>query len=373
VYLLLGYRPESYPQSRKRDELKRVIRLALIGPLMGKETGKTPDPLVELEKLFIHAGYSVISASTFRSRPLRFFHTLIFIIVNHSKYDICVLDVYSQLSFILEFFAGWLNFFLRKPVVMILNGGAIPEFVEQRPWLIRAFFKHASRLVAPSAFLADKFLPFGLEVTVIPNGMHLGHYPFQIRSQPSKRIIWLRSFHHIYQPSMAVEILRILYQADAEFHLTMIGLDKKDGSRQEAERVALDNQLTQNVTFLPQIQKSQVPDMLNQGDIFLNTTIYESFGISVAEAAACGLCVVTTNVGALPYIWKDGKNAFLFPPDDPQAAAAAIRRLFVEPDLAGEISLNGRKNIEQFGWSQVLPQWIDVIDQVMKKNSTKEQ
>lgn len=45
-----------------------------------------------------------------------------------------------------------------------------------------------------------------------------------------------------------------------------------------------------------------VRDVLVQGHIFLNTALTESFCIAIVEAAACGLRVVTTNVGGIPEV-----------------------------------------------------------------------
>ena len=110
--------------------------------------------------------------------------------------------------------------------------------------------------------------------------------------------------------------------------------------------------------------KEEVPRHLCGYDIFLNTTNYESFGVSVMEAAASGMCLVTTNVGELSYLWQDGNDALIVPPDDPEAMAAAVQRILTEPGLAEKLSRNARKKAEEFAWSIILPQWEALLTKI---------
>jgi glycosyltransferase involved in cell wall biosynthesis len=80
------------------------------------------------------------------------------------------------------------------------------------------------------------------------------------------------------------------------------------------------------------------------------------------EAMACGLCVVSTNVGGIPYLLEDGREALLVRPDDAEAAASAMRRILTEQPLAESLSRNARKKAERFDWSAVLPQWEDILE-----------
>jgi phosphatidylinositol glycan class A protein len=56
------------------------------------------------------------------------------------------------------------------------------------------------------------------------------------------------------------------------------------------------------VKLLGSLEHGQVRDVLCQGDIFLNTSLTESFCIAILEAACCGLLVVSTDVGGVPEV-----------------------------------------------------------------------
>jgi glycosyltransferase involved in cell wall biosynthesis len=135
----------------------------------------------------------------------------------------------------------------------------------------------------------------------------------------------------------------------------MIGPDKGDGSYQAAKALAARLEVSDRVIFPGSIPKEQVAHWLQQGDIFVNTTRVDNTPVSVLEAMACGLCVISTNVGGIPYILKDEYDGLLVPPDDDAAMAKAVKRLLAEDGLAQRLSRNARRKAEEFDWSNILP------------------
>lgn len=122
--------------------------------------------------------------------------------------------------------------------------------------------------------------------------------------------------------------------------------------------------LTDKVKFTGAIPKAEVGLFLSQGDVMINTTNYESFGISTMEAAACGLCIVTTDAGELPFLWEDGVDALIVPKNDPAAMAHAVLRILREPELAKKLSMNARKKAENHDWCVIMPLWESTITQI---------
>jgi glycosyltransferase involved in cell wall biosynthesis len=76
---------------------------------------------------------------------------------------------------------------------------------------------------------------------------------------------------------------------------------------------------------------------------------------------ASGLCIVSTNVGGIPYLLDSEGEALLTPADDPAAMAAAVRRILSEPPLAERLSHHARQKAERFDWAAILPQWDTVL------------
>ena len=178
--------------------------------------------------------------------------------------------------------------------------------------------------------------------------------------------MWLRAFHSIYAPQLAVRVLAAVRHHHTDATLRMIGPDK-DGSLAKTRALATDLGVSSAVHFVAGVPKAMVPAELVKGEVFLNTTTLESFGVSPLEAAACGLALVTTGAGELSYLWQHEVDALVVPVNDSEAMGAAVLRLLREPELAVRIAANGRRKAELFDWVHVLPQWEGVLEQVAGK------
>jgi glycosyltransferase involved in cell wall biosynthesis len=115
------------------------------------------------------------------------------------------------------------------------------------------------------------------------------------------------------------------------------------------------------ISFPGPITKAEVPARLNQGDVFLNTARVDNTPVSLLEAMACGLCVVSARVGGIPYLVDDGSDALLAQPDNPRRMAQAVRRIYHEPKLAERLSCNGRRKAERFDWPVIFSAWEGVL------------
>jgi glycosyltransferase involved in cell wall biosynthesis len=92
--------------------------------------------------------------------------------------------------------------------------------------------------------------------------------------------------------------------------------------------------------------------------------------VSVIEAMSCGLCIVSTNVGGIPYILDNERDALLVPPRNAGAMADAVLRILNEAGLAERISYNARRKADQYDWSIILPKWEELLASVSKCKSS---
>ena len=126
-------------------------------------------------------------------------------------------------------------------------------------------------------------------------------------------------------------------------------------------RVAGEMRVSNHISFVGGVPKSEVPERLSHADIFLNTTNVDNTPVSVLEAMACGLCVINTNVGGIPYMLRNEHDALLVAPNNAREMATAIRRVLCDPGLAARLSLNARREVEQFDWSAIFPSWQKIF------------
>jgi len=334
------------------------------GNFLSKSTGLVGVNETLAEK-FSHSNWQIVTASKYKNRILRMADFLLTAFLNRKYYNFAVLEVYSFLAF------RWVELLcvllrrLDKPYILSLHGGRLPEFAQAEPVRFKNLLQSASKVTTPSILLKNTFSTIRDDIAYIPNGIDIDQYPFRLITDPEPHLIWMRAFHAIYNPKMAINVLNLLQKKSPNSKLLMIGPDSGDGSFESVRKLIDDYRLSEKVNLTGAVPKSMIGQVLSQGNIFLNTTNYESFGISLLEAAACGLCNVTTNVGELPYLWKNESEALLVPQNDPISMSIAVQRILSEPGLAKKLSINARKKAETFDWSHILPLWEQLFSEYL--------
>jgi glycosyltransferase involved in cell wall biosynthesis len=311
--------------------------------------------------------WTVLTTSPKRSRVPFLIDVLTTLWRQRHSYAVASIAVFSGAAFTWAEAAAQLLRVLHKPYIAQLHGGNLPGFARRWPDRVKRLLDSAAAVTAPSRYLQESLRPYRDDIRLLPNAIDLPAYPFRARTNPRPHLVWLRAFHSIYNPSLALRVLAELTPAFPESRLTMVGPDKGDGSLQAFRRTAKGLQLESRIEYAGLIRKADAPAWLGRGDVFVNTTDFDNTPVSVIEAMACGLCVVSTNVGGIPYVLEHELNALLVPPSDPTAMAHAVRRILGEHDLAESLSLNARRKAEQFDWQMVLPLWESLFEEMMNR------
>jgi glycosyltransferase involved in cell wall biosynthesis len=283
------------------------------------------------------------------------------------QYQAACVDVFSGWGFLWAEAAGALLRALKKPIILTLHGGNLPQFSRKHPGRVRRLLASAAAVTCPSSYLCQEMARFREDLVLLPNGLELALYQYRKRQPPLRNLVWLRALHQIYNPEMAVRVLGQLRGGNEDIHLTMVGPDKGDGSMQKAKALAEKLGVAGAIDFRGAVPKENVPGELAQADIFLNTTNFDNTPVSVIEALACGLPVVSTNVGGIPHLLEHGKTALLVEPGNAEGMASAVKRLRHEPELAVKLGQNGRRLAETFDWGIVLPQWESLLAAVVPR------
>ena len=302
-------------------------------------------------------GWEVITTSDKRFPPLRLLDMVWTVIQERRRYDLAQIDVFSEKAFI---WSEVCTFFLKrlgKPILLTLHGGKLPEFAAEHPQRVRRVMQSADVIVTPSPYHQVAFEKYRPDIRLILNPINLEKSIYRHRLQAQPRLVWVRAFHEVYNPCLAPRVLHLLAPDFQEIELLMIGPDKGDGSLERMLNLAEQLGLRDRIRIAGGIPHEQVPIYLDKGDVFINTTNYDTAPRSVLEAMANGLCVVTTNVGGMPWLVEEEVDGLLVPPDDPGAMAAAVSRVLTDPGLSARLSANARHKAEAYDWSAILPQW----------------
>jgi glycosyltransferase involved in cell wall biosynthesis len=175
-------------------------------------------------------------------------------------------------------------------------------------------------------------------------------------------ILWLRALHPIYDPLTAVRAFGRLRSDYPRAKLILAGPDR--GLHGDVLKLARELSLTDAIELPGRIDPSRVPMLLELSDLFLNTTTAESFGVSLTEAAAVGLPLVSTDPGEIPHRWRSGVDALLAPVGDADRLADLMRQVLGSPDLRRSLTRRARERAELSAWHRLSPQWGQLLREV---------
>ena len=243
-----------------------------------------------LGALFSESGFNVYSASSKKRKIIRLIDMLWFCFKHREKADYILIDTYSTLNFYYAYFVSQLCRSLKLKYLPILHGGNLPSRLKKSPALSRAIFNNAYVNVAPSNYTKSNFETMGFNnIICIPNSIELNNYPFKERVFQDVRLLWVRSFSQIYNPLLAIKVLRALSDKKINAKLCMVGPDG-DGTFDEAKKYA--DELGVDINFTGKLSKQEWIRLSEDYNVFINTTNFDNMPISVIEAMALGLPVV---------------------------------------------------------------------------------
>lgn len=147
----------------------------------------------------------------------------------------------------------------------------------------------------------------------------------------------------------------------------LVGDDFQDGKYiEELRQMSINSYIEDKVFFLG--QRTDVPEIMKDLDIFVLASKYESFGLVLVEAMATGVPVVSTNAGgAVKEIIINDKTGVIVNDNQPVTLANAIMRLLNDEKLAGILAKAGQdRAFKQFDLDRMVEEIIDVYNMVLK-------
>lgn len=321
--------------------------------------GNTATSIETLGSFLEFEGYHLTYASSKKNKISRLLHMILVTLKSYKKTDYVLIDVYSTQNFWYAMIISQLCRLLNLKYIAKLHGGNLPNRLNKSPFLCNLVFKNAHKITAPSQYLIKAFQPkYHSNLIYIPNTLEIAKYEFLKREFNQPTLLWVRSFSKIYNPKMAIKVFSELKKDFPKAQLCMVGPDKENIIE---ECKALAKSLNVEVTFTGKLSKEEWIDLAKNYTIFINTTHFDNTPISVIEAMALGLPVVSTNVGGIPFLLENKKNALLVNDNDTQAMVQAIKLLFSNTNLTQNMVQNARNYVEDFDWEKVKYKWIEIF------------
>ena len=184
-------------------------------------------------------------------------------------------------------------------------------------------------------------IPTGIDMEVFkPSGERLAEsWQVPIGAIPLVGMIgvfrWAKGHEILLQAS------RLLADQGFPIHCVLVG----EGPGVERIRnLAAELRLSDAVTFLG--EHNDVPRILRALKVLAMPSLHEGIPQVGLQALACGVPLVASDVGGLPFIVRDGETGCLVKPGDPGALAAGLQRVLQSPDLSQRMAERGRIFVE---------------------------
>ncbi|HEX8688179.1 MAG TPA: glycosyltransferase family 4 protein [Pyrinomonadaceae bacterium] len=272
------------------------------------------------------------------------------------RYDVIHVFSASYYSYLLSAAPALLvaRLFGRRSVLNYRSGQA-DDHLANWPRTAAPTMRWASRIVAPSGYLVDVFARYGLRALSIYNLVDLERFRYRERSPVRPVFLTGRLHEPLYNVPCALRAFRLVQERYPEARLTVAG----DGPlRAELERLAFGELRLRNTEFVGFVPHDGMPGLLDAADVYLNAPDLDNMPSSLTECMAAGLPIVTTGVGGIPYIVRDGETCLMVGRDDHKAMAAASLRLLEEEGLALGLARRARAESAKFTWPAVREEWL---------------
>ncbi len=332
-------------------------KILYVGNNLSKKS-KYATSMEVLSRLLISEDFVVFKSSDKKNKVFRLLAMCLAVIKNRKKVNYIIIDTFSTSNFYFALVTSQIARLFKLKYIPILHGGNLPYRLDTSKWFSDLIFKNSYKNIAPSNYLKTEFEQRGYATEFIPNILEIENYKYKERNPLQPKLLWVRAFKHLYNPTLAVEVLQIVKKQFSEAKLCMVG-PKTDSSFEDTEELVKKYNLQDFVEFTGVLPKEEWHQKSISYDIFINTTNFDNTPVSVMEAMALGLPIVSTNVGGMPYLIDNETDGVLVDEEKPEQMANAIIKLIEENNQT--LAKNARSKAESFGWNVVRKKWLTIL------------
>ncbi|HMS39762.1 MAG TPA: glycosyltransferase family 4 protein [Pyrinomonadaceae bacterium] len=244
--------------------------------------------------------------------------------------------------------------FCKKTILHYHTGEAETHL---RDWKLTAkpTMKRFDKIIVPSQFLVDVFAKFDLKAEAIFNFVESEKFKFRERNSLQPVFLSNRNFEAHYRVSDVLRAFRLIQNRFPGAKLLVAGA----GSEEKLLHQLAAELKLENVEFLGRIKPSEMPQVYEKADIYLNASIVDNMPLSFIEAFAAGTPIVSYATGGIPYICEHNETALLVETKDFEALAREAIRLPEDKNLAKKIIAKAQQESVKYSWENVREQWLE--------------
>lgn len=243
-----------------------------------------------------------------------------------------------------------------KQVVLHYHSGEAGDHLANWGALVHPWLRLAHHIVVPSEFLRNVFAKFGYQTRVIPNVVDLSRFVYRERRPLRPRLLSTRNLEPIYGVDVIVRAYARIKPVVPDATLTIAGY----GGEESRLRHLVEALKLADVRFVGKVDPVAMPRLYDDHDVYLNASVVDNQPVSILEAFAAGMPVISTPTGDIPAMVRDEQTGLLVGPGDPDAMASAVIAMLKQPERARGFAKRAHETIGRYTWPAVREAWADV-------------
>lgn len=237
-----------------------------------------------------------------------------------------------------------------------------PKFLQGR---LKQRLAYLDLVLAPSYELCDATTKIGYTgpVHFVTNGVDTRKFkPIEQNTIPASKTFLLA--RRLVDKNGVVVFAKALTLMKNKNYKVLIAGDGVD--KGEMERILKEGDCLQHVEFLGFVPNHQMPAIYQKANFSVLPSFYEATSITGLESMACGLPLVGTNVGGIPYLIEQGKSGYLVPSHNAEALAQQLDAVLdLSDDEYRALSQHSRQRaVEIFDWKVVAQETLDLYNSI---------
>jgi len=245
---------------------------------------------------------------------------------------------------------------LGKRVILNYHSGEADDHLSRWGLRVHPWLRLAHEVVVPSEYLRAVFARHGYHARVIPNVVDTSRFLFRKRVSLRPWLVSTRNLESHYGLDNTIGAFALVRERYPEATLTIAGY----GGEEQALRRLAGSLAPGGIRFIGRVEPPQMPSLLDAADVFVNSSVVDNQPVSVLEAFASGVPVVSTPTGDIANMVRAAETGTLVPPREPAAMAKAVISLLEDPDRAAAMAQRARREVEKYSWPHVSGRWAAV-------------
>ncbi|NUN11924.1 glycosyltransferase [Candidatus Micrarchaeota archaeon] len=235
---------------------------------------------------------------------------------------------------------------------------------------IKAFYKPFDVVTCPTKTISNLMAEEGIKSVVVPTAVDTNRFTTELDKQVIRKIFKIDKDEKIILTTGRVSAEKnlevvvnaaelLLKERKAKFIISGDGPFKE-----ELLKLVDDKGLKDNFIFTGFVEATELPFMYAASDCFVTASTFETQGLALLEAMACGKPVIGANAMAIPEAIDENKNGFLFQPFDAlECSQKIIKVLDASAEDYKKMSANARKTAEKYSIEKSTEKLLDAYNQ----------